>query len=101
MPTDLLPGLALSAVLEREDPRDCLVSRFGEQLLELPRGAVVGTSSLRRQAQIRAAKKGLRVEDLRGNLDTRPARSRGATWTPPWWLTRACGAWAARRKCRR
>ncbi|MBK7207671.1 MAG: hydroxymethylbilane synthase [Elusimicrobia bacterium] len=78
VPTDLAPGLALSAVLEREDPRDCLVSRFGEQLLELPRGAVVGTSSLRRQAQIRAAKKGLRVEDLRGNLDTRLAKvSRG------------------------
>ncbi|TXI76601.1 MAG: hydroxymethylbilane synthase [Dokdonella sp.] len=74
VPTDLAPGLALSAVLEREDPRDCLVSRFGEQLLELPRGAVVGTSSLRRQAQIRAAKKGLRVEDLRGNLDTRLAK---------------------------
>ena len=74
VPTDLAPGLALSAVLEREDPRDCLVSRFGEQLLELPRGALVGTSSLRRQAQIRAAKKGLRVEDLRGNLDTRLAK---------------------------
>ena len=74
VPTDLAPGLRLSAVLEREDPRDCLVSRFGEQLLELPRGAVVGTSSPRRQAQIRAAKKGLRVEDLRGNLDTRLAK---------------------------
>lgn len=74
VPTNLAPGLRLSAVLEREDPRDCLVSRFGEQLLELPRGSVVGTSSPRRQAQIRAAKKGLRVEDLRGNLDTRLAK---------------------------
>lgn len=71
LPTDLPEGLALSAVLEREDPRDCLVSRFGEQLGELPRGSVVGTGSPRRRAQLRAAKKGLRVEGVRGNLDTR------------------------------
>ncbi len=74
LPTELPPGLAVGAILEREDPRDCMVSRFGEQLMELPRGSVVGTSSLRRQAQIRAVKKGIRVEDLRGNLDTRLAR---------------------------
>ncbi len=71
LPTDETPGLAVAAVLEREDPRDCLISRFGEQLMELPRGSVVGTSSLRRQAQVRAAKKGVRVADMRGNLDTR------------------------------
>lgn len=71
LPTQLPPGLTVGAVLEREDPRDCLVSRFGEQLLELPSGSVVGTSSLRRQAQIRAAKKNIRVQDTRGNLDTR------------------------------
>jgi hydroxymethylbilane synthase len=64
LPTQLPPGLTVGAVLEREDPRDCLVSRFGEQLLELPSGSVVGTSSLRRQAQIRAAKKNIRVQDI-------------------------------------
>lgn len=74
LPTELPPGLAVGAILEREDPRDCMVARFGEQLMELPRGSVIGTSSLRRQAQIRAVKKGIRLEDLRGNLDTRLAR---------------------------
>lgn len=71
LPTEPAEGLRLGAVMEREDPRDCVVSRFGEQLLELPRGAIVGTSSLRRQAQVRAAKKTVRVQDIRGNLDTR------------------------------
>jgi hydroxymethylbilane synthase len=74
LPTELPAGLSVGAILEREDPRDCMVSRFGEQLMELPRGAVIGTSSLRRQAQIRAIKKGIRLEDLRGNLDTRLSR---------------------------
>ncbi len=74
LPTELPAGLSVGAILEREDPRDCMVSRFGEQLMELPRGAVIGTSSLRRQAQIRAIKKGIRLEDLRGNLDTRLAK---------------------------
>lgn len=74
VPTDLPEGLFLSAILEREDPRDCLVSRFGEQLRELPRGSTVGTGSLRRQAQIRAATRGVIVQDLRGNLDTRLKR---------------------------
>jgi hydroxymethylbilane synthase len=71
VPTELPPGFELAAILEREDPRDCLISRFGEQLLELPRGSILGTSSPRRQAQIRAAKKTLRLVDMRGNLDTR------------------------------
>jgi hydroxymethylbilane synthase len=71
LPTEATPGLCVAAVLEREDPRDCVVSRFGEQLLELPRGALVGTGSLRRQAQVRAAKDKIRVREIRGNLDTR------------------------------
>jgi hydroxymethylbilane synthase len=71
LPTEVVPGLALAAVPPREDPRDCLISRFGEQLRELPRGSIVGTSSPRRRAQVLAAKKGVRVEDMRGNLDTR------------------------------
>jgi hydroxymethylbilane synthase len=71
LPTDLAPGLALAAVPEREDPRDCVISRFGEQLQELPRGALVGTGSLRRQAQVRLANGKVRVREVRGNLDTR------------------------------
>lgn len=71
LPTDQTPGLAVAAVLEREDPRDCLISRFGELLRELPRGSVVGTSSPRRQAQLKAAKKGVQTAEMRGNLDTR------------------------------
>lgn len=68
MPTDLPPGLALAAVPEREDPRDALV---GRRLEELGPGARVGTSSLRRTAQLLALRPDLRVEPLRGNLDTR------------------------------
>lgn len=71
LPTDQTPGLAVAAVLEREDPRDCLISRFGELLRELPRGSIVGTGSPRRQAQLKAAKKGVSITDIRGNLDTR------------------------------
>lgn len=71
LPTDAIPGLTVAAVLEREDPRDCLISRFGELLRELPRGSMVGTGSPRRRAQLLAAKKGISVADVRGNLDTR------------------------------
>lgn len=68
MPTELPPGLALAAVPEREDPRDVLV---GCKLAELPAGARVGTSSLRRTAQLLALRPDLTVEPVRGNLDTR------------------------------
>lgn len=71
LPTELPAGLAVGAVLEREDPRDCLVSRFGEQLFELPKRSRVGTSSLRRQAFLKTLPNKLVIEDLRGNLDTR------------------------------
>jgi hydroxymethylbilane synthase len=71
LPSALPDGLLISAVPRREDPSDCVISRFGEQLEELPRGAVVGTSSLRRQAQARAANARIRVTPVRGNLDTR------------------------------
>jgi hydroxymethylbilane synthase len=71
VPMELPPGFELAAVLEREDPRDALVSsRFGS-LAELPRGARVGTSSLRRVVQLRALRPDLLIEPLRGNLDTR------------------------------
>jgi hydroxymethylbilane synthase len=71
VPMDLPPGFALAAVLEREDPRDAWVSPRYATLADLPRGACVGTSSLRRLAQLTASRPDLRIEPLRGNLDTR------------------------------
>jgi len=71
VPMDLPEGFVLAAITEREDPRDALVSNRYRSLAELPAGARVGTSSLRRQAQIRAAHPGLAVDTLRGNVNTR------------------------------
>jgi hydroxymethylbilane synthase len=71
VPMDLPPGFALAAVWEREDPRDAFVSNRYANLAELPQGAVVGTSSLRRVVQLLAVRPDLRIEPLRGNLDTR------------------------------
>jgi hydroxymethylbilane synthase len=68
LPTDLPEGLVLAAVPEREDPRDAVV---GSKLGGLPLGAKVGTSSLRRAAQLRQLRPDLQVESVRGNLDTR------------------------------
>jgi len=76
IPTELPAGLQLAAVLEREDPSDAFLNAPGRpaRLAALPAGAVVGTSSLRRRALLLAARPDLRVEDLRGNLDTRIER---------------------------
>ncbi len=74
LPTALAPGLVLGAVLEREDPRDALVSA-GARLDELPRAARVGTSSLRRRAQLLSLRSDLRMVDLRGNVATRLAKA--------------------------
>ncbi len=71
VPMELPDGFVLSTVMEREDPRDAFVSPRHARLEDLPEGAVVGTSSLRRQVQIRAVRPDLRIEPLRGNLDTR------------------------------
>ena len=71
VPMDLPEGFALAAILEREDPRDAFVSNRHSQFAELPEGAVVGTSSLRRLSQLRALRPDLKIEPLRGNLDTR------------------------------
>ncbi|HEX6707055.1 MAG TPA: hydroxymethylbilane synthase [Albitalea sp.] len=71
VPMDLPAGFELAAVLEREDPRDAFVSNAFASLAELPQGARVGTSSLRRVVQLRALRADLQVEPLRGNLDTR------------------------------
>jgi hydroxymethylbilane synthase len=71
VPMDLPEGFELAAVLEREDPRDAFVSNDYASLAELPAGAVVGTSSLRRQSLIAARYPHLVIKPLRGNLDTR------------------------------
>ncbi|MCA0374972.1 MAG: hydroxymethylbilane synthase [Gemmatimonadetes bacterium] len=74
LPTADPPGLLLAALLEREDPRDALVVREGvgaTSLATLPEGARIGTSSLRRRAQLRALRPDLSVHDLRGNVGTR------------------------------
>ncbi|SAI56965.1 porphobilinogen deaminase [Bordetella ansorpii] len=71
VPVDLQPPFELCTVLERADPRDAFVSNDYASLAELPDGAVVGTSSLRRESQLRARHPRLRVQPLRGNLDTR------------------------------
>ncbi|PLZ00254.1 hydroxymethylbilane synthase [Burkholderia sp. WAC0059] len=74
VPMELPDGFALAAIMAREDPRDALVSNVCESLAALPPGSVVGTSSLRREAMLRARHAHLDVKPLRGNLDTRLAK---------------------------
>lgn len=74
LPTTLPPGMVIGAVLEREDPRDAVIIKSSltcKSLGELPTGSVIGTSSLRRAAQLRSAFPGLVFQDVRGNLNTR------------------------------
>lgn len=71
VPMDFPEGLGLDVICEREDPRDAFVSNTFKTLDELPAGSIVGTSSLRRQCQIRAARPDLIIRDLRGNVGTR------------------------------
>jgi hydroxymethylbilane synthase len=71
LPAELAPGLTIGAVPAREDPRDALVAPRHGSLARLPRGARVGTSSLRRAAQLRALRPDLRIEVVRGNVETR------------------------------
>ncbi|HEY2824143.1 MAG TPA: hydroxymethylbilane synthase [Gemmatimonadales bacterium] len=75
LPVDPVPGITIGAVLLRADPRDVLIARGAVTLATLPRGARVGTSSTRREAQLRAARPDLAVLPLRGNVDTRVARA--------------------------
>jgi hydroxymethylbilane synthase len=74
VPVDFPRGLHLPVILEREDPRDAFVSNRFDSLSDLPEGARVGTSSLRRQCQILERRPDLRIEPLRGNVNTRLAR---------------------------
>jgi hydroxymethylbilane synthase len=71
LPTDLPPGLTIAAIPRREDAADVLISRTGVPLADLSRGARIGTSSLRRQAQLLHIRPDLVIVGLRGNLDTR------------------------------
>ncbi len=71
VPMDMPDGFELACVMEREDPRDAWVSSLYPKLMDLPQGAVVGTSSLRRTVLLRALRPDLKIEPLRGNLDTR------------------------------
>ena len=71
IPTEVPSRLCFPVICRREDTRDCLVAANGETLASLRQGARVGTSSLRRQAQIRHARADLDIRDLRGNVDTR------------------------------
>ncbi len=74
VPMELPEGFALTAIMEREDPRDALVSASFASLDEMPAGTVVGTSSLRREAALRTRYPHLVIQPLRGNLDTRLAK---------------------------
>jgi hydroxymethylbilane synthase len=71
LPTDDTPGLTIGAITDRADARDGLVARDGLTLATLPEGALVGTSSVRRQAQLLAHRPDLRVTSIRGNVETR------------------------------
>lgn len=71
VPMEFPDGLGLAIICEREDPRDAFVSNRYDSLDALPKGAVVGTSSLRRQCQLKAARPDLQIADLRGNVNTR------------------------------
>ncbi|MGH3066618.1 MAG: hydroxymethylbilane synthase, partial [Gaiellaceae bacterium] len=76
LPTETAPGVVIGAICSREDARDCLVARDDLTLAELPPGAVVGTSSLRREAQLRALRPDLEIRSIRGNVDTRVGKVR-------------------------
>jgi hydroxymethylbilane synthase len=78
--TLLDPGIELAAALEREDPRDAVLSRSGARLMDLPRGARVGTSSLRRRAFIARLRPDIELLELRGNVPTRIERMRNGDY---------------------
>lgn len=71
MPTILPDGLELIAVLEREDPRDCLISKGGKKVMDLPEGARIGTSSVRRIAELKRLRPDVNPANVRGNVETR------------------------------
>ena len=71
LPTEFPPGLKIAAIARREDPRDVLVTRLGLNLADMPDGATIGTSSLRRSVQLLKFRPDFNIVELRGNIDTR------------------------------
>jgi len=80
LPIDIPPELAIAAYMPRIDPRETLISHNGERLLDLPRGAVIGTSSQRRRYQLLRFRPDLNFADIRGNLDTRIRKVRNGEY---------------------
>ena len=80
LPTVETPGLTVVPVMEREDPRDVLVDRWGKDLIDLPEGARIGTSSPRRIAQLKHGRKDVLFIPIRGNVETRLSKARGADY---------------------
>ena len=80
LPTEDSDGVVIGAVSARDDVRDCVVARDSDSLADLPRDAVVGTSSLRRSAQLRALRSDLDVRSIRGNVDTRIEKVRAGDY---------------------
>jgi hydroxymethylbilane synthase len=80
LPTEVPPGFEIAAVTTRENPRDVFCSRKYKSIEDLPRGARVGTSSLRRQAQLKAVRPDLDIYPLRGNVDTRLRKLEGGEY---------------------
>ncbi len=71
LPSEIEKGLLIGAVLKREDPRDVLISHKNYRFQDLPPGAFIGTSSLRRMAQVKATRPDISIRDIRGNVETR------------------------------
>lgn len=80
IPAELPEGLCLAAFPPRDDPRDVLVTRAGGGIADVPDGATVGTSSLRRRVLLLSVRPDLRIEAIRGNVDTRLAKLSAGTW---------------------
>ena len=95
MPTDLPEGLTLGAITKRETPCDALVSPKYKTLDQLPQGAKVGTSSLRRQAQLLHHRPDLQINVLRGNVQTRLRNWKKKTLMPSCWLRPVLNVWAS------
>jgi hydroxymethylbilane synthase len=77
LPTELTPGLSIVPVLEREDPRDVLVSRYGHDFIDLPESSRIGTSSPRRIAQLKHGRQDVLFVPIRGNIETRLRKAEG------------------------
>ena len=99
LPTELDVRFVIAAVTERVDPRDVFVSTRFESMGELPAGARVGTSSLRRQSQLRARWPQLEYVDFRGNVDTRLRKLVKGRWRRQCWRLRDWTGWSARSGC--